>query len=204
MLKKFDDKIRSTGNFRLICGIDEAGRGPLAGPVVAAAVIFPPEVKIIGVDDSKKINAKLREELFQQITDKCIAYGVGIVDPQKIDEINILQATLLAMKNALNNLNVEPDLVIIDGNKSFAVEYPVQTIIGGDAKSFSIAAASIVAKVTRDRIMRNYHSEFPVYNWIQNKGYGTKEHIRQILLNGKSKYHRETFLKNIYKKNSLL
>lgn len=201
MLKKFDDEIRIESNCNFICGVDEAGRGPLAGPVVAAAVIFHPHENIIGIDDSKKLSEKVREKLYEQIIHNCISYGIGIVDEKKIEEINILQATLLAMKIAVKQLKTLPELILIDGNKSFETDMKVKTIIDGDAKSFSIAAASIIAKVTRDRIMRQYHLEFPVYNWAKNKGYGTKEHINQILIHGKSKYHRESFLKNIFLNN---
>lgn len=201
MLKKFDDDIRLKNNFNLICGVDEAGRGPLAGPVVAAAVIMPPDKRIIGINDSKKLSEKVREKLYGEIICNCLSYGIGIVDEKKIDEINILQAALLAMKIAVDKLTLKPELIIIDGNKSFDTNTNVLTIVDGDAKSFSIAAASIIAKVTRDRIMRKYHLEYPVYNWIKNKGYGTKEHINQLLKHGKSKFHRESFIKNIFTQN---
>jgi ribonuclease HII len=197
MLKNYDDKLRELENSQLICGIDEAGRGPLAGPVVAAAVVFSPEVNIKGVNDSKKISEKKREQLFDIIIEKSLAYGIGIVDHKTIDEINILQATLKAMKLSTEKLVVTPEIILIDGNKAFKSNIKTKTVIKGDSLSFSIAAASIIAKVTRDRLMLNYHAEFPVYNWKANKGYGTKEHIKAIMTFGVAKYHRHSFLKRI-------
>jgi len=200
MLKKFDDKIRKQENSRCVCGIDEAGRGPLAGPVVAAAVVFPPNVRIEGVNDSKKLSQYQREKLFDIIVDRATSFGIGIVDHTTIDEINILQATLQAMKMASENLLLTPELILIDGNKSFSSKIKTQPIVRGDSLSFSIAAASILAKVTRDRLMLNYHFEFPDYNWAKNKGYGTREHIKAILTLGTTKYHRNSFLKKIFNK----
>lgn len=184
-------------NIASICGVDEAGRGPLAGPVVAAAVIFDKETNIDGINDSKKLDEKKRELLFNEIIDSAISYGIGIVDHIKIDEINILNAALLAMKSAVSRLDPQPDLILIDGNKSFNTKIPSQTIIGGDGKSFSIAAASILAKVTRDRIMLEHAINFPDYSWYTNKGYATKAHIKAIKEIGPCELHRKTFLSKI-------
>jgi ribonuclease HII len=190
-----------------IAGIDEAGRGPLAGPVVAAAVIFPKELVIDNVDDSKKLSAGKREELFTLISEKAVSIGLGIVDHEVIDHINILQATILAMRQALENLAVKPDYVLVDGN-SFPVEMParpsggdshkhdtlsVQNVIDGDAKSFTIAAASIIAKVTRDRLMYEMDARFPQYGFAQHKGYGTRQHIEAIRTYGLCEIHRKSF-----------
>lgn len=195
-LKKFDVSL-NTARHKLIAGVDEAGRGPLAGPVVAAAVIFDRKTNIQNVNDSKKLTEKKREILFDQIIDKAMSYGVGIVDEKTIDEINILEATMLAMSNAVASLTQKPDLVLIDGNKTFKTELETKTIIKGDALSFSIAAASIIAKVTRDRIMRDASREFPEYLWDKNKGYGTKEHIFAIKSFGITPLHRISFLGRI-------
>lgn len=197
MLKKFDDEFRQKYKANFLCGIDEAGRGPLAGPVVAAAVVFPEYVFIEGVNDSKKLTASKREFLYEQIINKCLAYSVSIVDIKTIDEINILQASLLAMKNAVDSLAKNPDLIIIDGNKTFISQHRKLAIVQGDSKSFSIAAASIIAKVTRDRIMEDLHTEFEMYNWKKNKGYGTKEHVEAIKKHGVTLHHRKSFLKKI-------
>lgn len=182
---------------KLLAGVDEAGRGPLAGPVVAAAVIFSNTTFIPGIDDSKKLSVKKRETLFDEINNKALAVGVGIVDHQEIDKINILQAALKAMSAAVKSLNVAPDLILIDGNKSFYSETPTQTIVKGDQKSFSIAAASIIAKVTRDRMMIEYSDKYPGYLWHQNKGYATQAHIAAIKKFGYSPLHRKSFLSKI-------
>jgi ribonuclease HII len=195
-LKNFDISFMS-GKTEILAGVDEAGRGPLAGPVVAAAVIFNAETTIPKINDSKKLSEKMRETLYSEIIEKACAYGIGIVENTEIDEINILQATLKAMKTAVNNLTIKPDLILIDGNKSFDSEMPTVTIIKGDAKSFSIAAASILAKVTRDRIMINADKNFPNYLFNKNKGYGTREHIEAIKKHGITPLHRKTFLHNI-------
>lgn len=195
-MKKFDNKYLNE-NVQLIAGVDEAGRGPLAGPVVAAAVIFSPDVLIEGVDDSKKLNQKRREELFEKIIKESIAHSVSVVSVEIIEEINILNASLLAMKRSVHKLKVQPDLILIDGNKSFKHKIPTVTIVKGDAKSFSIAAASILAKVTRDRIMKELAIEYPVYKWEKNKGYPTKQHRESIKLNGTSPFHRKTFLRKL-------
>ncbi len=181
-----------------LCGIDEAGRGPVAGPVVAAAVVFSKYISIEGITDSKKITAKQREKLFDVITNKALTYGIGIVGVEEIEEINILQATFKAMKQALNNLSIKPDFVLIDGNLKFENNLPTEAITKGDSKSFVIGAASIIAKVTRDRIMLNLSKEFPNYYWEKNKGYGTKQHFEAIRKYGLTPHHRKSFLKNLF------
>ncbi|NCQ17043.1 MAG: ribonuclease HII [Ignavibacteria bacterium CG_4_8_14_3_um_filter_37_9] len=195
-MKKYDDTFRNK-KIRLIAGIDEAGRGPLAGPVVAAAVVFRPSTFIEGVNDSKKLSAAKREKLFVQITEHALAFAFEVIPPTAIDKINILQASLLAMKRSVEKLSVVPHLLLIDGNKTFPTAISKKAIVKGDAKSFSIAAASIIAKVVRDEIMVKLSTEFPQYKWEKNKGYGTAEHISAIKKYGAAKYHRKTFLKNI-------
>ncbi len=195
-LKKFDKSLLNS-KIHFIAGVDEAGRGPLAGPVVAAAVIFDSKTFIEEVNDSKKVSENKRELLYDLIIEKAIAYGVGVVDEKTIDEINILQATMRAMKEAVSNLKTTPDIVIIDGNKTFKTKLETKSIVKGDSLSFSIAAASIIAKVTRDRIMRKASVDFPEYLWSKNKGYGTREHIRAIKKHGPSPLHRTSFLSNI-------
>lgn len=180
-----------------IAGVDEAGRGPLAGPVVAAAVIFDPRVRIDRVNDSKKLSARVRASLYDDITGRAIAWGVGIVDHEVIDRINILNATFLAMHKALRRLAVRPDHLIVDGNQFRTEEYPYTTVIDGDARCFSIAAASIIAKVTRDRLMVELDVRFPEYGFARHKGYGTREHIAALLAHGPSPIHRRSFLKKI-------
>lgn len=181
----------------MIAGIDEAGRGPLAGPVVAAAVIFDPAAHIKHINDSKKLTPQKREELYLVILEKAISYSVAAVSNFQIDRLNILQASLLAMKNAANRLQTKPDLILVDGNKTFVSDIPAVALIKGDEKSFSIAAASIIAKVTRDRIMRRLSIRFPNYLWHKNKGYPTKEHIDAIRNFGPTVLHRKSFLQNI-------
>ena len=200
MNKKFDLKYLDK-KYRMLAGVDEAGRGPLAGPVVAAAVIFSPETFIENVDDSKKLSEKEREELFPIIIKKSLAFAVSAVSNIQIDRINILQAALLAMKNSVNKLKVKPDLILIDGNKAFVHEIPTITVVKGDTKSFSIAAASIIAKVTRDRIMKRLCEKYPEYRWSKNKGYPTSEHINAIKIYGPTILHRKTFLSNILAEN---
>lgn len=179
-----------------IAGIDEAGRGPLAGPVVAAAVILPKDCLIEGVNDSKKISEKKREKLYDDIVANALAWGVGIVDNNIIDEINILNATRRAMHTAIEELTIKPDYILIDAEKRVDTNgIPYLPIIKGDALSISIAAASIIAKVTRDRIMREYDSIFPVYGFEKHKGYGTKAHVEAIKENGLCMIHRKTFCK---------
>ena len=183
-------------NCKLIAGVDEAGRGPLAGPVVCACVIMPMDSeKIIeGVNDSKKLSAKKREELFDKIVDIAISYSIVEIDEKKIDEINILQATKLGMKRAVENLKVMPDLVLVDAVK-IDVALPQENIIKGDALSYNIAAASILAKVYRDKLMENLDKKYPEYNFAKHKGYGTKAHIEALKKYGKCEIHRETFIK---------
>ncbi len=182
-----------------ICGVDEAGRGPLAGPVCAAAVILPLSCKIEGLDDSKKLSEKKREFLYDKIIEKAIAFSVCYASVAEIDSFNILNATYFAMNRAINSLSVTPDFCLIDGNrKPEGILYPCETVVKGDSKSCSIAAASILAKVSRDRLMLKYNNEYPEYNFAKHKGYGTKEHYEAIRKNGVCPIHRLTFLKNVY------
>jgi ribonuclease HII len=180
-------------NIEHIAGVDEAGRGPLAGPVVAAAVIFPKDFFIDGVNDSKRVSAGKREKLFRMISQQAISIGVGIIDHKEIDRINILQATHAAMRSALENLTLKPDYVLVDGNSFNHDKLRFRNIIGGDAKSFTIAAASIIAKVTRDRIMCEFDVCFPQYGFAQHKGYGTPQHIEAIQKYGICEIHRKSF-----------
>lgn len=179
-----------------ICGIDEVGRGPLAGPVVAGAVILPKDEPILYLNDSKKLSEKKREALYDEIMEKALATGIGIVSPARIDDINILQATYEAMRQAIANLKVRPDLLLNDAVTIPEVDIPQVPIIKGDAKSVSIAAASIIAKVTRDRLMVEYDEVLPGYDFASNKGYGTKAHIAGLKELGPSPIHRATFIKN--------
>lgn len=194
---KFFDNTLLTRKIKLIGGCDEAGRGPLAGPVVAAAVIFDKKAFHKEINDSKQVSERKREELYVWILKSCLSYGIGIVDQIEIDEINILQASLKAMKLATAQLFPQPDLILIDGNKSFLSEIKTKTVIRGDSKSFSIAAASIIAKVTRDNIMKEAHEKFPEYLWKQNKGYPTRAHREAVKKFGASPFHRKTFLSRI-------
>lgn len=182
--------------YKYICGVDEVGRGPLAGPVVCAAVIMPLDNIIEGVDDSKKLSAKKRERLAEEIQKIAIACHISLVDAQTIDEINILEATKLCMKNAVEGLTVKPDYVITDGNMTLDIAMPQMSIVKGDAKSYTIGCASIIAKVYRDKLMDEYAEEYPQYDFIHNKGYGTKKHIDGIKSYGLSPIHRKTFTKN--------
>lgn len=182
--------------YTLIAGIDEVGRGPLAGPVVAAAVILPVDCKIEGVDDSKKLSQKKREALYDVILEQAIAYGIGVVSNERIDEINILQATYEAMRQALGKLQPQPEQILADAVTIPLVEIPQQGIIKGDAKSISIGAASIVAKVYRDRMMEEYDAIYPGYGFAANKGYGAREHLEGIRRQGITPIHRRSFLKN--------
>ena len=179
--------------YRHLCGIDEAGRGPLAGPVVAAAVILPSTHSIVGIRDSKQLSPLKRELLFDQILKQAVAFGVGVVDNETIDEINILNATLLAMQRSLSALSVTPDYLLIDALTLPNISIPQKGIIDGDNLSVTIAAASIIAKVTRDRLMNQYHHEFPQYNFQAHKGYGTRAHFDMIREHGPSRLHRKTF-----------
>lgn len=183
---------------KLICGVDEAGRGPLAGPVCAAAVILPANIELPGLDDSKKLSDKRRRELFPVIKEQAIAYGIAMVDHQKIDEINILQATFLAMEEAIAQLSVKPELALIDGNRKKDFGVPAETVVHGDSRSASIAAASILAKVTRDDYMLQMAQIYPQYGFGVHKGYGTKAHYEALSQYGPSPIHRMTFLKKFY------
>lgn len=182
--------------YEYICGIDEAGRGPLAGPVTAGAVILPKDAEILYLNDSKKLSPSKRDELYDEIKEKAIAVGVGIVSPERIDEINILQATYEAMQIAIKNLDRTPDILLNDAVTIPKVEIKQVPIIKGDAKSVSIAAASIIAKVTRDRIMSDYDKTYPEYGFAGHKGYGSAAHIEAIRKYGASPIHRKTFIKN--------
>lgn len=183
---------------QLICGVDEAGRGPLAGPVCAAAVVLPPNVEIPGLNDSKKLSDKKRRELFPIIKEQAVAYGIAMVDHETIDSINILQATYLAMKNAIEQLPFKPELALVDGNRSSDFGVPVETVVHGDSLSASIAAASVLAKVTRDDYMLQMAEEYPGYSFEIHKGYGTKAHYEALRQLGVSPIHRMTFLKKFY------
>ena len=183
---------------KLICGVDEAGRGPLAGPVCAAAVILPASIEIPGLDDSKKLTDKRRRELTPVIMEKAIAYGIAFADHKEIDEINILQATFLAMERAIAQLSVRPELALIDGNRQKDFGLPVQTVVHGDSLSASIAAASVLAKVTRDDYMLEMAAKYPQYAFDVHKGYGTKAHYAALTEHGPSPIHRMTFLKKFY------
>jgi len=182
----------------VICGVDEAGRGPLAGPVCAAAVILPANLEIPGLTDSKKLTDKRRRELFPLIKEKAIAYGIGFASEQEIDEINILQATFLAMERALAQLEVRPELALIDGNREKDFGIPVKTVVKGDSLSANIAAASILAKVTRDDVMLALAEDYPQYGFEIHKGYGTKAHYEALREYGASPVHRSTFLRKFY------
>jgi len=185
-------------DIKVICGVDEAGRGPLAGPVCAAAVILPEHLELPGLTDSKKLTDKKRRELFPLIQEQAIAYGIGFATEQEIDEINILQATFLAMQRALDQLNVRPDLALIDGNREKDFGLPVKTVVKGDSLSANIAAASILAKVTRDNLMVELAEKYPQYGFDIHKGYGTKAHYAALREYGASPIHRMTFLKKFY------
>lgn len=195
-MKAFDNSFIS-GNVKLIAGVDEAGRGPLAGPVIAAAVVFLPDTYIEGIDDSKNLTEAEREAVFPSIIGKALSYSVTSISNKKIDEINILQASLLAMHSSVQRLRVKPDIVLLDGNKSYSSSNRVIPVVKGDSKSFAIAAASIIAKVIRDRLMKRLSVYHPLYGWEKNKGYPTKFHINAVKRFGPTPLHRKTFLKNI-------
>jgi ribonuclease HII len=184
--------------YQLICGIDEAGRGPLAGPVCAAAVILPANAEIPGLNDSKKLSDKKRRELLPLIKETAVAYAIVMVDEKTIDEINILQATFRAMEQAANQLNIKPDYILVDGNKLPALSVPAKAVVHGDSLSASIAAASVLAKVTRDDFMLEQAKQYPEYGFDIHKGYGTKAHTAAILEHGPCAIHRTTFLKKLY------
>ena len=192
------ENLHFANGIQLICGVDEAGRGPLAGPVCAAAVILPPNLDIPGLNDSKKLTDKRRRELFPIIKEQAIAYGIGFASHEEIDQINILQATYLAMERAMAALSVKPELALIDGNRAKDFGWPVETVVKGDSRSASIAAASILAKVTRDDLMLQAAEEYPQYQFEIHKGYGTKAHYAALTAHGPSPIHRMTFLKRFY------
>lgn len=194
-MKSFERKYEHLG---YVCGIDEVGRGPFAGPVVAGAVILPKDCEILYINDSKKLSEKKREELYGEIMEKAIAVQVGYASPARIDEINILQATYEAMREAVSKLTITPQVLLNDAVTIPGITIPQVPIIKGDAKSVSIAAASIVAKVTRDRLMREYDKIMPEYGFASNKGYGSKEHIEALRKYGATPIHRKSFIKNVF------
>lgn len=201
-LKKMPDfeleKQAVSNGFSVVCGVDEAGRGPLAGPVCAAAVIFKPDTELDGVNDSKKLSEKKREALFDVICQKALAYSIAFASVEEIEERNILNATYLAMNRAIEGLKIKADFALIDGNRiPKDIKIDCQTVVKGDSKSLSIAAASILAKVTRDRLLMEYHKKYPQYNFAKHKGYGTSEHMEAIRKYGISEVHRPSFLKKI-------
>lgn len=192
------EKAAVNSGFSCICGVDEAGRGPLAGPVCAAAVILPAGVVIEGLDDSKKLTEKKRERLYDIIKETAVAYSVAYGTLEEIETVNILEATYLAMNRAIEGLSVKPDFALIDGNRiPRGIKIPCETIVKGDSKSMSVAAASVLAKVTRDRLMLEYDKKYPEYNFKKHKGYGTREHTELIKQYGPCEIHRFSFLKNI-------
>lgn len=194
---EIEDSLYENG-VQIICGVDEAGRGPLAGPVCAAAVILPPHTVIPGLNDSKKLTDKRRRELYPLIKEKALAYGIAFADHGEIDEINILQATYLAMERAIGQLSVRPDIALIDGNRAKDFGLPVKTVVHGDSLSANIAAASILAKVTRDDVMLLMAEDYPQYSFEVHKGYGTKAHYEALAQHGPCPIHRMTFLKKLY------
>ncbi len=196
-LWEIEDGLKAQG-IGVICGVDEAGRGPLAGPVCAAAVILPEHLEIPGLNDSKKLSDKKRRELFPLIQQQAIAYGIGFASEQEIDEINILQATFLAMKRALAQLEGKADFALIDGNRETDFGLPVMTVVKGDSRSANIAAASVLAKVTRDDYMERLAAKYPQYGFEIHKGYGTKKHYEALRAFGPCDAHRRTFLKKFY------
>lgn len=185
--------------YKSVCGVDEAGRGPLAGPVCAAAVILPEGVIIDGVNDSKKLSEKKRESLFDVIREQALSYSIAYATVDEIEKINILNATMLAMRRAINGLDIKADYAMIDGNKIPPIDIDAECVVKGDAKSMSIACASILAKVSRDRLLYKYAEEYPMYGFDKHKGYGTKVHREAILKYGPCPYHRKSFLKKLYK-----
>lgn len=196
---EIEDGLYSDG-VKVICGVDEAGRGPLAGPVCAAAVILPPHLEIPGLTDSKKLSDKKRRELFPIIKEQAIAYGIAFASEQEIDEINILQATFLAMQRAIDQLEGKANFALIDGNREKDFGLPVMTVVKGDSRSANIAAASVLAKVTRDLYMEELAEKYPQYGFEIHKGYGTKAHYAALTEHGASEVHRKSFLKKFYEK----
>lgn len=200
MTWEFEEKAWQNG-YSAVCGVDEAGRGPLAGPVCAAAVILPAGIMIEGLNDSKKLSEKKREALFDIITENAVSWSVSLVDEKTIDEINILQATYRAMRQAVEGLPHPADFAYIDGNRMEGLDLPYECVVSGDARIPSIAAASIVAKVTRDRLMRDFAVRYPVYGFERHKGYGSRAHHEALLQYGPCPIHRRTFLKKFYEKH---
>lgn len=200
LLKEDENKLYKEKNIQYICGIDEAGRGPLAGPVVVGAVILPKDSFIEGINDSKKISEKKREKIYETIISEAVSYGVGIVDQNEIDEINILNATKKAVTMAIEKLNPKPDVIFVDALTNIDTKgIPYISVVKGDAKEYSIAAASIIAKVTRDRMMQEWDAVFPQYGFNKHKGYGTAAHIAAIKEHGPCMLHRRSFIKNFTK-----
>ncbi len=197
-LYEIESALREKG-LKFICGVDEAGRGPLCGPVAAAAVILPEGVVIEGINDSKKLTEKKREQLYDVITEKALAWSVGLASPAEIDELNILQATFLAMRRAVEGLKTVPDYILVDGNRDPKLGIPTATVVKGDAKVACIAAASILAKVTRDRLLEQMDEAYPEYGFAKHKGYPTKAHYAAIAKHGILPEHRRSFLKNLSK-----
>lgn len=191
-MNSFERRAHQRG-YRLIAGIDEAGRGPLAGPVVAAAVILPPDYENPEIKDSKQLSPRKRERLYEIIKQDALSIGLGVVEASVIDAVNIFQATLMAMKEAVSNLSLKPDYLIIDGSCCIFVPLPQEAVVKGDSRSISVASASIIAKVSRDSIMEIYHRQFPQYNFLKNKGYGTGEHREAVKKYGRCKIHRRSF-----------
>ena len=196
-LWEIEDGLHAEG-YKVICGVDEAGRGPLAGPVCAAAVILPRDARLEGLNDSKMLSAKRRELLYDEIVSAAAAYGIAFADVREIEELNILNATYLAMNRAISAMGADIDLALIDGNRASGVEFPNRTVVKGDAKCASIAAASILAKVTRDRYMCDLAAEYPEYGFEKHKGYGTKEHYAAIREYGPCLEHRVKFLRKMH------
>ena len=194
MLSNVFDREYLDRGITYLCGTDEAGRGPLAGPVVAAACILKPDAVIVGLDDSKKLTEKKREALFEVIKENCLTYCIAVSKPTEVDKYNILEASLLAMRRAVSGLSVRPDLLLVDGNKAYGFDVPAEAVVKGDGKSMSIAAASVLAKVTRDRLCLALHEIYPQYNFAKHKGYPTKEHMLAVYEYGPCPEHRRSFL----------
>ena len=197
MTYEYENMLKEQG-YKIVCGVDEAGRGPLAGPVCAAAVILPRDLEIEGLNDSKKLTEKKRDKLFDLIKESAVSYGIAFASVEEIEELNILGATYLAMNRAIAQLETAPALALIDGNRNAGIEVPSQTVISGDARCASIAAASILAKVTRDRYMLEMAEKYPEYSFEKHKGYGTKAHYAAIREHGISPIHRPSFLKKMH------
>lgn len=199
MLDDALEKALGAQGYTAVCGVDEAGRGPLCGPVCAAAVILPPGLSIDGLDDSKKLTEKRREAVFEIIVSSAVAFGIAYASPQEIDELNILNATFLAMRRAVESLSPPADFALVDGNRVSGLALPCRCVVGGDGISPSIAAASVLAKVSRDRLMAKLHAEYPQYNLKKHKGYGTAEHYALIAEHGVADIYRKSFLKTLHK-----